>query len=241
MTSYPCVTQAYFSPPNDLAAEIHNMPVSGRIVGGFMTSQSNPLFGAIAPSFPVVVNHQTLNGYFKFYPVNGDTFRVEVDMYKNGQIIGAGEFLYPDTANSFTPFQVDITYQNISVIPDSATIKVAAFNISAMGTSWAVVDKLNFDNTFILGQANITAYQSKDKIQAYPNPASSRLMVEMSGPSCNADITLEDLNGRLVRSLSDINIASKVQIDISDVSCGMYLLRVNSGSETQIKKIIVSR
>lgn len=240
MTSYPCVTQAYFSPPNDLAAEVHNIPVAGKILGGFMTSQSNPLFDATAPSFPVVINHQTLNGFFKFYPVNGDTFRIEVDMYKNGHTIGNGLFLQTDTVDTFTPFQVDISYQSAS-IPDSATIKVAPFFNNAWGTSWAVVDKFNFDNTLILGEADIAAYQSKDKILAYPNPASSRLTVEMPGPSCNTDITLEDLNGRLVRSLSDINIESKVQIDVSDVSCGMYILRVNTGSETQIKKIIVSR
>ena len=241
MINYPGVTKAYFDPPNDLAAEVHNIPLLGRILGGIMTSQSDPLFAAIAPSFPVVINHQTLNGFFKFYPVNGDTLKIEVDMYKNGQTIGNGEFLYADTADSFIPFQVDITYQSTSVIPDSATIKVNPFYINARGTSWAVVDKFNFDNTFVLGIEDVPAYHGKDKIWAYPNPASSHLIIETSDPSGNADITLEDINGRLVRSISDANIGSKLQIDISDLSCGMYIVKVNTDTENYFKKIIVSR
>jgi Secretion system C-terminal sorting domain len=78
----------------------------------------------------------------------------------------------------------------------------------------------------------------KWEIQAYPNPANDRLIVESNTlPTDNVDIQLFDLTGRL---LVKKNIFESAEIDLSDFNSGVYLLTaINSNGQTITQKIVV--
>lgn len=85
-----------------------------------------------------------------------------------------------------------------------------------------------FYSNLILG----TAEALKSKISIYPNPATEIVIVENLKP--NSSLELIDNSGKLVKSISNIK-TTKTEINIKNLSSGIYYLKVDSQS---IHKII---
>ena len=197
---------------------------------------SPPLFGDNKESFPVFLNHQTLNGYYQYYPDQGDTLRIDITMYKNGQQVGYGNFMQKDTVDSFTPFEAVINYnQGSTQAPDSANIKVQPNFNTAKGISRAIVDKLSFDG-YVLGVRDETVSTPANAIRVYPNPVSTVVTVDLYDGS--GDITITDLTGKMMIK-ETIKGAAKKKIDISDLTDGYYLISVKTASLTYLKKLLI--
>lgn len=75
---------------------------------------------------------------------------------------------------------------------------------------------------------------SKLKIEIYPNPASTDVTVHVSGP---ATLTVIDLQGRTVIPATPIN--SSFLIPHSSLPAGTYFIRVTSGKNSAVQKLIV--
>lgn len=75
----------------------------------------------------------------------------------------------------------------------------------------------------------------------YPNPASTQLSVSMDLSSNESiEVSIIDLKGRMVASKIAQNVSSyKEQFDLSHVTEGLYLLRINTTRGTTSRKIIV--
>ena len=73
-------------------------------------------------------------------------------------------------------------------------------------------------------------------ISVFPNPATNLINVA-NGNSKITGVTLTDLNGRIVKQNAFDNL-SDVQIDISDLSVGMYMMEITSDEGIATKKII---
>jgi hypothetical protein len=69
----------------------------------------------------------------------------------------------------------------------------------------------------------------------YPNPASDFIIVELSGASA-AKVEILNLAGNRVLSKE---IISAGKIDITTLSQGLYLLKINIGGKFYTKKIMV--
>lgn len=80
------------------------------------------------------------------------------------------------------------------------------------------------------------------KISVFPNPSDGHFNVSLEGIAAD-DIRLElrDLLGRTVWSRSGINNPSgnKLNFEVSDISTGIWLLRVYSGEKERVVKVIV--
>lgn len=235
-TNSQMITKTYFNPPNDFAARISNIMIAGRVATGSLSTEPK-IFGGNNPNISVFINHQTFNGYYKFYPVNNDTLTILVTMFQHGQAIGEGEFLATDTVADFTIFNADITYSNPNSVADSASISITPAYYRARGLSYAVVDKLTFD-AYAVGLPDVMPKQA-GKIWVYPNPATTTLTIEMDEPSTDARITLIDVSGRVVKVREGQGALFK--LDISDIGTGLYLLNVQNGDESQMKKIVIQR
>jgi photosystem II stability/assembly factor-like uncharacterized protein len=233
------VSQAYYNPPFDYAAKVSNIEMDGQLMGGTMNSIPDPFFDANTPSFPVYMNHQTLNGFYEFFPVNGDTLKISVTMFQHGQQIGGGEFFDTNTVAHFAPFTISIYYYNAFLSADSAVIQIAPNNGVSHGLSYTLVDKLNFDG-FIAGIEEAAALKDGDNIWAYPNPSSGKVTVEMAAPMGQTEITLSDINGRIVKSFIINEIDNKFSFDVSEVSAGIYFINVQTEHDKEVKKIIIS-
>jgi uncharacterized repeat protein (TIGR01451 family) len=80
---------------------------------------------------------------------------------------------------------------------------------------------------------------SMQDIKIYPNPTSSQLTVEIGQGGQNAIISIEirDLLGQKVYLLESA-LSKKVTIDLTDLSNGFYILRVNSETGQTTKKFL---
>lgn len=91
------------------------------------------------------------------------------------------------------------------------------------------VDDFNYDN--VLSNSNFELLQ----VIVYPNPASNKLFID-----CNSSIDLikiYDINGRVLNEIIDIN-KNQIQIDIDNLSSGLYFLEVNSDGKKDVVKFM---
>ena len=243
-TAPSMVTQTYFDPPSDLAGSVQSFVGAGRpneVLGASLLLTAGLTNND--PYFPVYGRHETLNGYYQFYPVNDDSLSIYVAMFKHGQLIGGGGRFLKDSVTTFTKFEVSILYQDSTIIPDSASIQVSAFaSNEAMGPSRFVVDKFNFDNSYIDSiPASVPAIH-ENGISVYPNPAQNRLIVEI-GKVLDKEGSLQVLNmsGQVVlETVFPVN-ERKFIIDMSSIPNGLYLLNLNSAGWHLNKKVAIIR
>ena len=77
-----------------------------------------------------------------------------------------------------------------------------------------------------------------DAISVYPNPASQVISI---GNNSNIEleaVNIYDINGRLVKQLEEMNNSTGAQINISDLSSGVYLVHIYGNQASTIKKIV---
>ena len=73
-------------------------------------------------------------------------------------------------------------------------------------------------------------------IKLYPNPTSDSFKIESTGISTEMTVKIINLKGSVIRTLK--TDGSK-EIDVSSLSTGMYVVQIDAGGESWIKKIIV--
>ncbi len=90
----------------------------------------------------------------------------------------------------------------------------------------------NVGNLFLKNSENIF-----EPIKIYPNPASNSFYV--SAQSENAKIIVTALNGKIV---ANVNANAKITpIDSGNWAAGVYLIQVQTGAQTTVKKVIIAK
>ncbi|MEM6380051.1 MAG: T9SS type A sorting domain-containing protein, partial [Bacteroidota bacterium] len=83
--------------------------------------------------------------------------------------------------------------------------------------------------------------ESVDFINVYPNPATDLILVEYRGLEANrGQLQLFDIAGRQVQQLSLAQGDDTIQLDVSNLPSGYFLLRIESEGKVSTKKVIVS-
>ncbi len=77
----------------------------------------------------------------------------------------------------------------------------------------------------------------KTNFAVYPNPATSVLNITSSNNAAINAASITDINGRTVKTVS-MNAVSEAQINISDLTAGVYFLNVTSDAGTGTSKIV---
>ncbi len=73
----------------------------------------------------------------------------------------------------------------------------------------------------------------------YPNPSTDNLNIQLPTGISKAEVKLFDLTGKLLKS---INITSaKNEIDVKNLSAGMYLLKMNADGKTGLQRFIKTK
>lgn len=78
---------------------------------------------------------------------------------------------------------------------------------------------------------------AESKFAVSPNPTSNVIRVTNSENINVTGIAVTDLNGRVVKQQS-FNDASNIQVNVSDLASGIYLMKITSDKGTATKKII---
>ena len=117
--------------------------------------------------------------------------------------------------------------------PSTGIFYFAFHNISplnAVGTHALLVD--NFVVTQTLNNNEYLA----SKLNVYPNPSTSLINISNDANTVISTVEMTDLNGRVVKTQS-LN-STEGQISISDLSIGVYMMKINTEAGTVIKKIV---
>ncbi len=114
-----------------------------------LQNTSNNILDGPSPSFPITGHPTSLTGYYKYAPQNGDTMRIQIVLYSNGEGVTYNELLSTATVSDWTSFNLPLPAYTFA---DSATIILASYNCngpypaySPHGNSVLYVDNLNFD------------------------------------------------------------------------------------------------
>ncbi len=79
------------------------------------------------------------------------------------------------------------------------------------------------------------------KIECFPNPTSGNLNILFNElpESGKINIRLEDLVGKIIMS-QELGVSKKLQLDLSDISSGIYFLNIEVGRKSVVKKIVIN-
>jgi hypothetical protein len=111
------------------------------------------------------------------------------------------------------------------------------------GTSNTVSVTSKFDNLIanaasienLLGSSDFNLAGTKFSVS--PNPANDFISVTNSDNILVSGISITDLNGRVVKQISYTNV-SDIQVNVSDLASGMYMMNITSDKGSVTKKIV---
>lgn len=207
---------------------------------GFGLAWPGTYDGGERPSFPVTGHPNTLCGYYKYFPQNGDMMNIRWILYKNGGAVTGGEILNGNTANEWTAFVIQLA-DNSYLTADSARITISPFdwNGPMLGNSVLYVDNLSFDNIIT------STPQHSDKsmeINVFPNPASDIISVSLK---LEGRVTMKvlDASGKLVFLQNETfpTGGGIVSIPLSGLTPGIYLLRIQDEQENGLSKKFIKK
>ena len=81
----------------------------------------------------------------------------------------------------------------------------------------------------------------KFELLMYPNPADNSVMMQMNGSLESGRIDVVDVSGRIVKSVNVETGQSALQMDLSDLSPAVYVVRVNSGNKVVLLDKLVKQ
>ena len=205
-----------------------------RGLAGIATGNQSPM----APAFPITGHPTSLTGYYKFLPLNGDTMNIVVVLFQSGAMVASGTLKGTAAISNWTSFNVPISAYTTA---DSALIFLASFNLSGgtlpHGNSALYIDNLNFDNLI----TSVSEQTSENTtFSLYPNPATDIVTLNI-GNINNAALTLNIYNviGTLVKS--EILKQNQQQINIGDLSNGVYMFSIKSKDFTANQRLIIQK
>ncbi len=105
-------------------------------------------------------------------------------------------------------------------------------------TYYYMLKQTDYDNKFTVSEMVVVNISNKLNTKVYPNPITQgeKLNIEFEGQNSN-QLIIYDINGRTIKAVST-NSVNKA-IDISEFAPGMYILKIQSGTQSKIEKLIV--
>jgi len=134
-------------------------------------------------------------------------------------------------------------------ISDETNMFHAAFNFGSTGVSLV---KYKFYNTsvasdsisFVIRYTSISAVPSvkpaETMLRAYPNPATTSVNIEYSAPESHSYLVIKNLTGSTVYKQAVPSGNGKVNVNVSDLTNGIYFYGIESnGNMLSTKKLLI--
>ena len=134
---------------------------------------------------------------------------------------------------SFTAVPVEWTNYTFSLDAYAGQQVYIAINYLTDDAFALLVDDFSVSTTLTAGVKDALASQ----FSVFPNPATNVINVSNNNNILVDGIQIVDLNGRTVKSVKFDGVAS-AEVNISDLSSGMYMMTVSSDKGTMTKKIV---
>jgi len=203
--------------------------------GDFRNSWANP-------SFKVEMKPVKFSGFYKFFPENGDTMLVAVQLFKNHMPIGNGGFMAWETVSEYQQFDSEINYF-VQEQPDSASIFAVSFwsedKQLVRGNSKLYLDDLSFEYEVDVPAIN----KPVAGFNVFPNPVSSAAnIVYTLANDSKVRVELYDVTGKRVSLIADANQSKGLHIlnfKKGEIATGVYNLKLTTDNKTFNKRILI--
>jgi hypothetical protein len=198
-----------------------NTAAAGGILGNYSFKLSYTATPTPAYSDLVLQPNTWYKVGFSFNYVTGEViFKEDTGLITSAPITGA-------SANTEIA-QLDMVVTAISIPNQTNTV-------AAQG----LFDNLNFQASVLSGP--LLAVQDNaiiaNEFAVFPNPAENVINVTNSNNIAISAITMTDLNGRVVKQQNFENV-SDIQLSVSDLASGMYMMTIKSAQGEIVKKIM---
>jgi hypothetical protein len=199
------------------------------------------------PAFPISGHPTSLTGYYKFLPLNNDSMFIRIQLYLSGNIVSVGQYYQTSTLSNWTSFNIPLSSYTSAdhgciVISTSNLIQLSSIDSSDYicrpnGNSIVYIDNLNFDELITSTQEQTS---ENTAFRLYPNPASDIVILDLTNES-NIDLTLNIYNviGTLVKS--EMVKQNQPQINIEDLSNGVYMVEIKSKDQTLNQRLLIQK
>jgi len=202
--------------------------------------------GEDAQGFPVSQRYATFSGFFRFSPVGGDRFGVNVVIYSNGNPVGVGAIANPATVSSYTQFDAVISYFDPSV-PDTCIIQISI--VGPTGSDYHVGSTMFVDDLSLSGVGSVEdgagAPFAYKLTQNYPNPFNPTTTISFTLPSrSHVSLKVFDALGREVSVLLSEELPAGThsrQWNAAGLSSGLYFYRLQTADFAETKKLVLLR
>jgi Secretion system C-terminal sorting domain len=179
-------------------------------------------------------NYNADNGFGGWFAYHG-TFLVNDEPIMSGMAAGAGDFAF-----------------TVDCCPNYQIIRCwSAMDCSGNETSWCqTISYGDLNTTFNPSSAEVSSVdESKGDIaivNIMPNPATSKSQISfMSKETGRLSLQIMDMTGRVVADLFnntvEAGIVYKADFDADRIPSGIYMVRLNSGTATDIDRIQITK
>ena len=184
----------------------------------------------------------SLCGYYKFESFNNDTMTITAVLYQNGVVVSTAVFTDTSTTSTWTSFNIPFSTYTVA---DSAQIGFSAFHSSLDGTfptgpygnSILYIDNISFDNLITGVPDHIS---DNTTLMLFPNPATDIITINVNGSSkTDLNVNIYNITGSLVKA--ETLEQNQQQINISNLSNGIYLVEINSENICKTQKLIIQK
>ncbi len=137
-----------------------------------------------------------------------------------------------NNGKTFTPFNNGFTLDQVETISDFEIINGSMVVVmNGRAGIWR--------NSQLTGTTQVHYLGTKDELLVYPNPVNSTLTIQLPNNNQTFTTQLFDLQGKLVKTSS--SNTTQQQIDVTDLSDGMYVCKIITADKTLSSKIIISK
>lgn len=198
--------------------------------------------GYNGPFFRITGHPNSLCGYYKFESFNNDTMTITAVLYQNGVVVSTAVFTDTSTTSTWTSFNIPFSTYTVA---DSAQIGFSAFHSSLDGTfptgpygnSILYIDNISFDNLITGVPDHIS---DNTTLMLFPNPATDIITINVNGSSkTDLNVNIYNITGSLVKA--ETLEQNQQQINISNLSNGIYLVEINSENICKTQKLIIQK
>ena len=94
-------------------------------------------------------------------------------------------------------------------------------------------------STYTCNVSSIILNEEKNGIKIFPNPANEILNITFPDNYTDTKFLLYDINGKIIKNVSYTN-SDNLSIDLSDISKGIYFLKLIYNKSTVVRKVVVN-
>jgi hypothetical protein len=210
-----------------------NQPAPALVTTGTINTTTQVIEGGIATS----ERPDSITGWMKYAPVNGDTGYIEVLLFANNyqDTIGRAKFFTTAALSSWTYFSAAFEYSSTDAVEASRVIL-----LPSSGYQPQVGSVVQFDDLAFVTSTGINDNRERYVFSVYPNPATDELFIR-NPLTQTAKMDVYDVAGKKVAA---INVGlNTTRTNISMYSPGVYLYTF-TGTNSEVLhtgKFVVTR